>query len=116
MAQWTASGQQTEAPRGVDRLVGIAAPHVSPVGGWRSYQAAYSALRPEHKERTCVILATSHYGEPQKFGLTRKAFHKGGATLQNGLEIWWIGWRSAHRRGGVKMEDYCHSFNDTVRN
>ena len=31
-------------------------------------------LRPEHRDRTFVILATSHYGEPEKFGLTRKKF------------------------------------------
>ena len=47
---------------------------MSPVGGAKSYQAAYSVLRPEHKEKTFVILGTSHYGEPEKFGLTRKAF------------------------------------------
>ena len=29
---------------------------------------------PEHRDRTFVILATSHYGEPEKFGLTRKNF------------------------------------------
>ena len=52
----------------------IAAPHVSPEGGWDSYRAAYSTLRPEHRDRTFVILATSHYGEPERFGLTRKNF------------------------------------------
>ena len=31
-------------------------------------------LRPEHRDRTFVILATSHYGQPEKFGLTRKTF------------------------------------------
>src|SRR4029077_5691684 len=35
---------------GTKRLMGIAAPHVSPEGGWKSYQAAYSALTPEYKE------------------------------------------------------------------
>jgi len=52
-------------------LFAIAAPHVSPSGGWQSYRAAYSMLRPEHKDKTFVILATSHYGEPETFGLTR---------------------------------------------
>ena len=55
-------------------LFAIAAPHVSPQGGWRSYRAAYASLRPEHSSRTFVILATSHYGEPERFGLTRKNF------------------------------------------
>ena len=57
-----------------DHLAGIAAPHVSPEGGWQSYRAAYQALGPELKDRTFVILATSHYGEPEHFGLTRKPF------------------------------------------
>ena len=60
-------------PRDGD-LFAIAAPHVSPQGGWQSYRAAYGLLRPEHKLRTFVILATSHYGEPETFGLTRKTF------------------------------------------
>ena len=54
--------------------LGIAAPHVSPEGGWRSYGAAYRALAPTAGERTFVVLGTSHYGEPQQFGLTRKPF------------------------------------------
>ena len=57
-----------------DRLAGIAAPHVSPEGGWNSYQAAYGALAPEYKDRTFVVLGTSHYGQPERFGMTRKPF------------------------------------------
>src|SRR3954453_2527767 len=37
------------------RLMGVAAPHVSPEGGWKSYQAAYCALKPEYKDRTFVV-------------------------------------------------------------
>jgi hypothetical protein len=93
-------------------LFAIAAPHVSPEGGWKSYQAAYSVLRPEHRDRTFVILATSHYGEPEKFGLTRKPFLTplGKAETDTSLVDWLA------RRGGdaVLMEDYCHSFEHTV--
>ena len=56
------------------KIIGIAAPHVSPFGGWQTYRNAYNALGPEHRERTFVILGTSHYGEPDRFGLTRKPF------------------------------------------
>ena len=68
-------------------LFAIAAPHVSPQGGWQSYRAAYGMLRPEHKDRTFVILATSHYGEPETFGLTRKTFRTplGGAPADTAL-------------------------------
>ncbi|MES1260191.1 MAG: MEMO1 family protein, partial [Acidobacteriota bacterium] len=44
------------------KLIGIAAPHVSPEGGYASYRAAYRQLQPGHKDRTFVILGTSHYG------------------------------------------------------
>jgi AmmeMemoRadiSam system protein B len=93
-------------------LVGIAAPHVSPEGGWQSYRDAYAVLRPEHRERTCVILATSHYGEPERFGLTRKDFATplGTARCDTRLVD-----RLADRAGdAVEMEDYCFSFEHTV--
>jgi MEMO1 family protein len=93
-------------------LFAIAAPHVSPSGGWRSYRAAYSMLRPEHRERTFVILATSHYGQAETFGLTRKTFVTplGETATNTGLVDW------LELRGGsaIRMEDYCHSFEHTV--
>ncbi|MES1207708.1 MAG: AmmeMemoRadiSam system protein B [Pseudomonadota bacterium] len=52
----------------------IAAPHVSPEGGWKSYVQAYQRLPPAVGERIFVVLATSHYGAPDRYGLTRKAF------------------------------------------
>ncbi len=36
---------------GATGLLGIAAPHVSPEGGWESYREAYRALEPAHKDR-----------------------------------------------------------------
>jgi MEMO1 family protein len=93
-------------------LVGIAAPHVSPEGGWESYRAAYGVLRPEHRDRTFVILATSHYGEPQKFGLTRKNFSTplGEAIADRRL----VNWLADRGGAAVSMEDYCFSFEHTV--
>lgn len=90
----------------------LAAPHVSPEGGWQSYRAAYSVLRPEHKDRTFVILATSHYGEPETFGLTRKTFRTplGDAPTDTAL----VDWLAARGGAGVSMEDYCHSFEHTA--
>ena len=57
-------------------LLGIAAPHVSPEGGSASYAAAYRALPKPNgdDDRIFVVLGTSHYGEPDRFGLTRKPF------------------------------------------
>jgi hypothetical protein len=111
MAEYMAEGAG-ETAAAADGLFAIAAPHVSPSGGWQSYQAAYRLLRPEHRDRTFVILATSHYGEPEKFGLTRKNFRTplGESETDTRLVDW-----LAHRGGGaVEMEDYCHSFEHTV--
>jgi AmmeMemoRadiSam system protein B len=107
MAQWQGAESRT-----VEGLMGIAAPHVSPVGGWQSYQAAYSVLRPEHKERTFVILATSHYGEPEKFGLTRKPFRTPMGDAANDTQL--VDWLAKRAPAAVEMEDFCHSFEHTV--
>ena len=94
------------------RLVGIAAPHVSPEGGWQSYRAAYAALRPADAGRTFVILGTSHYGEPERFGLTRKPFLTpyGEAAVDTALVDELL------RDGGPSAvgEDYCHSVEHSI--
>src|SRR4051812_6008822 len=72
LARYLAEAPRTPLPEG--ELAGIAAPHVSPEGAWRSYGAAYAALTPDLGGRTFVILGTSHYGRPERFGLTRKPF------------------------------------------
>ena len=101
-----------QAARAPDGLFGIAAPHVSPEGGWQSYRAAYSMLRPEHRDRTFVILATSHYGRPERFGLTRKNFRTpvGDAVTDQRL----VDSLAAAGGEAVEMEDFCHSFEHTV--
>ena len=69
-------------------------------------------LRPEYRDRTFVILGTSHYGEPEKFGLTRKNFATpfGEAVTDPRL----VDRLEARGGGAVQMEDYCHSFEHTV--
>src|ERR1019366_7689923 len=109
MGQWM-DGSQPQANGGLPAgdlvagdLFAIAAPHVSPQGGWQSYRAAYGMLRPEHKDRTFVILATSHYGEPETFGLTRKTFRTplGDAPSDTAL----VDWLAGRGGKGVAMED-----------
>jgi AmmeMemoRadiSam system protein B len=110
MAEWmTGAGGRASAD---GNLIGIAAPHVSPSGGWQSYRDAYRMLGAEHRDKTLVILATSHYGEPETFGLTRKNFRTplGDAITDTKL----VDWLAAHGGSGVQMEDYCHSFEHTV--
>jgi AmmeMemoRadiSam system protein B len=93
-------------------LFGIAAPHVSPEGGWKSYADAYALLSPEHRERTFVILATSHYGAPEKFGLTRKKFVTPLGECETDTRL--VDWLERQGGDAVVMEDYCHSFEHTV--
>lgn len=71
LSSYLDGGPQREA---LESLVGVAAPHVSPWGGADCYRAAYTALSQQHKDKTFVILGTSHYGPPGRFGLTRKPF------------------------------------------
>ena len=100
------------APGAEDGLVGVAAPHVSPEGGWQSYQAAYRALGPAYRDRVFVILGTSHYGEPERFGLTRKSFVTPLGESQTETAL--VERLEAEAGAAVRMEDYCHSFEHTI--
>jgi AmmeMemoRadiSam system protein B len=93
-------------------LIGIAAPHVSPEGAPSSYGAAYRALPPDLHDRTFVILGTSHYGQPNRFGLTRKPFATplGSAETDGAL----VAQLEAAAGDAVKMEDYCHAIEHSI--
>lgn len=104
-------GALTE-PNQADSLAAIAAPHVSPQGGFQSYAAAYRKLGPAYAGRTFVILGTSHYGEPEKFGLTRKPFVTPLGTLQTDTAM--VDWLANRAPGSVAMEDYCHATEHSI--
>lgn len=99
-----------------DPIIGLAAPHVSPWGGWQSYAAAYGRLsgiaRQYAAGKTIVILGTSHYGEPEKFGLTRKPFLTPLGTLQPDTEL--IDWLSGRAGDSITSEDYCHAIEHSI--
>ena len=95
-----------------DGLIGIAAPHVSPEGGWQSYQAAYRMLTPAYKERTFVVLGTSHYGEPERFGLTRKSFVT--PLGESAVDLQLVDSLVAQAPDAILMEDYCHSIEHSI--
>jgi MEMO1 family protein len=100
----------SEATKGDGKVVGIAAPHVSPFGGWQTYRSAYSALGPEHRDQTFVILGTSHYGEGDRFGLTRKPFETPyGRTITETRLVDELAGEPA-----VTMEDYCHAVEHSI--
>lgn len=119
-AEAEALGQQLDAwlasepvppPPPCDGLLGIAAPHVSPEGGFRSFAAAYLALPRSLHSRTFVILGTSHYGAPGCFGLTRKPFSTplGAAQVDVGLVD-----RLAAASAAAVVEDYCHAVEHSI--
>jgi MEMO1 family protein len=95
-------------------LLGIAAPHVSPEGGSASYAAAYRALPKPNgdDDRIFVVLGTSHYGAPDRFGLTRKPFATpfGIAPTETALVD------ELCRAAGVAvtLEDYCHAVEHSI--
>lgn len=93
-------------------LVGIAAPHVSPFAAPATYAAAYAALPPEAATRTFVVLGTSHYGAPGRFGLTRKAFRTpfGDAVTDTTL----VDRLAAAAPGTFVVEDYCHAIEHSI--
>jgi AmmeMemoRadiSam system protein B len=94
------------------KLLGIAAPHVSPEGGWECYRAAYQAMGPQYRDRIFVVLGTSHYGMPDRFGLTRKPFETplGQTVTESGL----VSRLAAEAGSAIAMEDYCHSVEHSI--
>ena len=93
-----------------DNLVAIAAPHVSPFGGWQTYRAAYSSLGEKQADRIFVVLGTSHYGAPDRFGLTRKPFLTPFGTARPELGLI----NELASEPAAMMEDYCHSVEHSI--
>lgn len=109
---WRELQLAASASAGVQKPIAIAAPHVSPFGGVDAYRAAYSALSPSDAGRTFVILGTSHYGAPDRLGLTRKPFVTPfGETIPDLPLIDEILTKS---RDAAAMEDYCHSIEHSI--
>src|SRR5262249_39163833 len=93
-------------------LAGVAAPHVSPEGGIACYAAAYKALPPDLGDRTFVILGTSHYGEPDRFGLARKPFTTPLGVARTDTRL--VDHLARTADGAVHVEDYCHAVEHSV--
>ena len=109
MRRWMAGDAVTA---GMGPVAGIAAPHVSPEGGFDSYRAAYARLGTELRDRTFIVLGTSHYGMPDRFGLTRKSYVTpfGEARTDGAL----IDELDNAAPDAIGMEDYCHSVEHSI--
>jgi hypothetical protein len=97
-----------------DNVLGVAAPHVSPEGGRNCYAATYRRLAafPALAQRTFIVLGTSHWGSPEKFGLTHKPFVTALGTLRVDTEL--VDWLERHGGGAVNREDYCHAIEHSI--
>ncbi len=102
------------AAQGNDAVLAVAAPHASPDGGWATYRAAYQALPSKEAaaDRVFVILGTSHYGAPERFGLTRKPFVTPYGETRTELGL--IDELAARAPDAVRMEDYCHAVEHSI--
>lgn len=103
---------ELHVPRATAPVLGLAAPHVSPFGGWKSYAATYRRLDPSLAPKTFVLLGTSHYGTPERFGLTRKPFDTplGRAEVDQSAVDFLL--QRAPRASVV--EDYCHAVEHSI--
>jgi MEMO1 family protein len=57
-------------------------------------------------------LGTSHFGPPEKFGLTRKPFVTPLGTLQVDIEL--MDWLEHHGGEAISREDYCHAIEHSI--
>jgi AmmeMemoRadiSam system protein B len=93
-------------------VIGLAAPHVSPEGGWESYRDAYAALPASLGGRTFIVLGTSHYGASEKFGLTRKPYRTPLGQTTPALDV--IDALHQAADGSIGSEDYCHAVEHSI--
>ncbi len=101
-------------PEGPATTVAVAAPHASPDGGWDTYRAAYRTLpaREHAVDTTFVVLGTSHYGAPERFGLTRKQFLTPFGAART--ETRFVDELETAAPNAVRMEDYCHAVEHSI--
>jgi len=112
LAGYMKSYMTNGAPAVQRQLIGIAAPHVSPFGGWETYRDAYSAFPADYGGKTFVVLGTSHYGEPDRFGLTRKPFVTPLGETVGALEL--VNELESKSPDSIRMEDYCHAIEHSI--
>ncbi len=95
-------------------VLGVAAPHVSLEGGRNCYAATYRPLaaRPALAERVFIVLGTSHFGAPEKFGLTRKPFVTPLGRLEVDAEL--VAWLEDRAGEAISKEDYCHAIEHSI--
>ena len=108
----TEAGRMSDGGAPGGAVIAIAAPHASPHAAVPTYAAAYRALPTDAQDRTFVILGTSHYGEPGRFGLTRKPFETPLGTARTDTALVEALARAAPE--SFANEDYCHAIEHSI--
>jgi AmmeMemoRadiSam system protein B len=67
---------------------------------------------PEDRDRTFVVLGTSHYGAPEKFGLTRKPYITPWGEPRTDTAL--VDELIRKAPGAVTTEDYCHAVEHSI--
>src|SRR6188768_2297844 len=78
----------------------------------RSEAAMPGGRPPGNGDRIFVVLGTSHYGEPDRFGLTRKPFATPFGVAPTELAL--VDELAAGARRSVTVEDYCHAVEHSI--
>jgi AmmeMemoRadiSam system protein B len=117
LARWRGERPASdEAPPGTDGgtgdVIAIAAPHASPHAAVPTYAAAYRALPADAADRTFVVLGTSHYGEPSRFGITRKAFQTPLGAARTDVAL--VDELARAAPDTFTAEDYCHAIEHSI--
>ncbi len=110
----TFAGYLREVPsRAEARPFAVAAPHVSPEGGVASYRAAYELdWSTEEETPTFVILGTSHYGMPERFGVTKKPFRTPLGTVP--VDTSALEFLTERASDSLLEEDFCHKTEHSI--
>jgi AmmeMemoRadiSam system protein B len=111
LGEWLEAAHPDEASA-PDGVFAVAAPHVSIEGGWRSYASAYRAFPADAGERTVLVLGTSHYGESNRFGITRKPYRTPLGETSVNLPL--VERLIAGGGESVVVEDYCHAVEHAI--
>ena len=69
-------------------------------------------MNSSYADKTFVILGTSHYGEPEKFGLTRKPYLTPWGPIETDVSA--VDRLAAAAPAAVEMEDYCHASEHSI--
>lgn len=105
--------QRVGKAEGSAETIAIAAPHASPEGAWNTYRAAYRSLPLNgDADHTFLILGTSHYGAPDRFGLTRKSFVTPFGTTCTDVKL--VDELACAAPNAIRMEDYCHAVEHSI--